>query len=174
MHILFIKHILPSCSRAWLLSACAKQMWSRSSCHGRTFMPSSTPEWKEMAAATGSQRMVDDHVLNQAKQLRMSYTRKYKLHGSCESVPRDKSVPNRQMILCQHEDDWTLGSWCLVSNTRHHARFSRSRSSHLTVYFFILVSGPRPHGDRHSVVLALVTITMLVGVINTSKARILC
>ena len=43
-----------------------------------------------------------------------------------------------------------------------------NHSSHLTVYFFnmlaSLVPGPRPHGDRRLV--ALVTITMKVGVVN--------
>ena len=32
-----------------------------------------------MAAASGSQRKLDGHVLNQAKRSRMSYTREYKL-----------------------------------------------------------------------------------------------
>ena len=60
-----------------------------------------------------------------------------------------------------------------VSNARHRADlltwFSRSRSSHLTVYFFsTFVPGPRHHGDRRSVALALATITMQVGVVNRS------
>ena len=46
----------------------------------------------------------------QAKRLRMSYTREYELHGSCEGVPRDKSVPNSQTIPSQHENDQTLGN----------------------------------------------------------------
>ena len=39
-----------------------------------------TPEHKEiMAAASGWQRKLHDGMVNQAKQLRMSYTREYKL-----------------------------------------------------------------------------------------------
>ena len=93
-----------------LLSACAKQMWSRSSCHIHTFTPSLTPERKEiMAAASGLQRTLDIRMFNQAKGSRMSYTREYKLEVVI-SVPRDKSVLNCQMILSQHEDDRMLGS----------------------------------------------------------------
>ena len=61
-----------------LLSACNK----RGQGHHviRTFMPSLTPERKDiMAAASGSQRTLDGRVLNQEKQLRMSYTREYEL-----------------------------------------------------------------------------------------------
>ena len=47
-----------------------------------------------------------------------------------------------------------------------------NHSSHLTVYFFStfasLVPGPRPHGDRRAVAVAITTITMKVGVVSTS------
>ena len=154
--------------------ACAKHMWSRSSRHIRMFMLSSTPERKEiMAAASGSQRKLDGHVLNQAKRSRMSYTRVQA--GSCESVPRDKSVPNCQTILSQHEHSWMLGSWCWVSNTRHRADLQLGSLNLITppdcVFFSTIASlipRPCPHGDWRSVVLMLVTITMQVGVVNMS------
>ena len=59
-----------------------------------------------------------------------------------------------------------------VSNTRH--RTDIQRSSHLTIYIFStlviasLIPEPRPYRDRHSVALVLTTITMQVGVVNTS------
>ena len=99
-----------------------------------------------MAAASGSQRTLDGRVLNQAKRSRMSYTREY-TSWIPPSLPRSSSC-------------WS-STW-----------FSRSRSSHLTVYFFStfasLIPGPRPHRDQRSVVLALATITTQVGVVNTS------
>ena len=137
--MVYFKCIFPSCSIAWFIKRMRLTNVVKveaSHTHVHAFIDTRTK--RNQTAAIGSQRTLDGCMLNQAKRLRMSNS--IIQAGSCESVPRDKSVQTTKRFSLNTR---TIGCWVADEES---PMLVLSRTSHLTVNFLArsLVSFPDP------------------------------
>ena len=105
--MVYFKRKFPSGSIAWFIKRMRLTNVVKveaSHTHVHAFIDTRTK--RNQTAAIGSQRTLDGCVLNQAKQLRMSNS--IIQAGSCESVPRDKSVQTTKRFSLNIR---TIGCW---------------------------------------------------------------
>ena len=124
--MVYFKRIFPSCSIAWFIKRMRLTNVVKveaSHTHVHAFIDTRTK--RNQTAAIGSQRTLDGCVLN----LRMSNS--IIQAGSCESVPRDKSVQTTKRFSLNTR---TIGCWVADEES---PMLVLSRTSHLSIFLHV-------------------------------------